>query len=614
MIHIRITLEVVIAPLPVVVHPAPGEDFWSWAEHVAHAHGTPLGTALRLLHVPHDRSGDHTAAGVHLPPHAIDRIARQARVPASSVAGTLLARYHGSVLDLTAALDGSPLGRTTARAWALQWATPRSTRYCPHCLAEPGSTWQLSWRLAHNAVCVRHETLLLDDCPECLRPARGGGPHRAARRTVPAYPSLVPRPAACNNPQLDPGAARQPAPCGHHLPDTASTDLAGWDWLVSRQAVLDAVADGSRPAVLNEREVPVSDYMAAYRDLAGIVGALGIVNDVEYAAPETVALAFASHAAHRDVARDYGNWSPCYRMPPPDAPMAAATMLLVVDALAERLPESIEPFVARLGARARWRGVGDRLLMSPAVREAWEEACGPIVGFSRLSSFRSLRLDDGDGYHVGSEHIPHLLPADAYRLRFAYLLPGTATGTGRRFASLAMARVAEDCSWGQAAAALGWDPTLAAGIARNVVRRVRSPATFWRAVHAALADLHADPRGLVDYGARRTALRDLVDIDPAAWADACRSLGLHPGRGPARRRSAAAWLWAELTGGDHRDAPALAHAEHHGHATRSSLRRHYSDFCGWLPRPLAHELAAHGHRLLADADAFAHAHGPEEAA
>lgn len=79
--------------------------------------------------------------------------------------------------------------------------------------------------------------------------------------------------------------------------------------------------------------------------------------------------------------------------------------------------------------------------------------------------------------------------------------------------------------------------------------------TFFARVRDLADRLDADSQR-VDYGALRRAHAGLADLDPAAWRRACRQAGVHPGLG-TRRRNAATWVSAELTGGDWRVAPAF---------------------------------------------------------
>lgn len=50
------------------------------------------------------------------------------------------------------------------------WARNRGTRYCPDCLRERPGVFPAEWRLTWTFVCLRHERILLDACPECLLP------------------------------------------------------------------------------------------------------------------------------------------------------------------------------------------------------------------------------------------------------------------------------------------------------------------------------------------------------------------------------------------------------------------------------------------------------------
>jgi hypothetical protein len=66
---------------------------------------------------------------------------------------------------------------------------------------------------------------------------------------------------------------------------------------------------------------------------------------------------------------------------------------------------------------------------------------------------------------------------------------------------------------------------------------------------------------------------------------------------PARCRHAAAWIWAELTSGDIREA--AAYRDHTGSLV--SLRETSRRFVKALPAPVAAALRSHGHALLVEA-------------
>ncbi len=43
-------------------------------------------------------------------------------------------------------------------------------RFCPQCLQDTEGRWQLAWSLEWTFACTRHQRLLADTCPRCLRP------------------------------------------------------------------------------------------------------------------------------------------------------------------------------------------------------------------------------------------------------------------------------------------------------------------------------------------------------------------------------------------------------------------------------------------------------------
>ena len=99
-----------------------------------------------------------------LAPDQIEAIVAVAAIPASVVESMTLSVYDGAALKLdpnTHRLDENfPFGAVGF------------SRFCPECLAESGGRWQLRWRLGWTFACVRHNSLLSDECPQCARHQR----------------------------------------------------------------------------------------------------------------------------------------------------------------------------------------------------------------------------------------------------------------------------------------------------------------------------------------------------------------------------------------------------------------------------------------------------------
>jgi hypothetical protein len=127
----------------------------------------------------------------------------------------------------------------------------------------------------------------------------------------------------------------------------------------------------------------------------------------------------------------------------------------------------------------------------------------------------------------------------------------------RTFCSVALVKWTLSLSWPDAAAALDLPVEPTTKLTYDVVRRLEATGTsaaVAERINALSVELNAT-RTRIDFRRRRTALRDMSELDPVAlatsWAPA-----QPPRLSHARRRALAAWLWAELTGSDPRHAPA----------------------------------------------------------
>lgn len=571
-------IEPNIIPLPHKVPPLPGEDFQSWVDRIAAQHSSRLGAICDRIGLRKGPNGTIFNYGVHLTPAQLTRVATATRTPEHRVARTLLATYDGTVIDLSTVLSRRDAANASLRRgatsglWGLVWASPVASRYCNDCLREDDGAWQLSWRLSTSAVCVRHQTLLRDRCPECFLPARAG-----QDRGTPTYPSLQPHPGYCSNPSRY-ASNGSPSPCGHDLRTVPPFDASDFEPLIQAQHTLDLAATGAHPLTVGGRPAAPADYFAALRDVFAIMAALGLPQDL-YGVPSEAFELFASFCAQRDTEWEHGKWNPAYRFPPRSCGATAALLPVVTALLEYPLNEGLDPLVARLGQRSKWRGLSRRLGFSPAVAEAWEELTSTQVGFTRVAAFSSVRpcpVHD-DAYTYTAENIPHLIPRFTYDHRFAELLPATRPKTGQFFAALCFARVVEGCSWNQTAVALGVDPVRARTTTSACAKRVTDPMAWWTRIYE-LADKWASTPDLRDYGHYRYALRDLTTIDPEAWFSICQEHGESTDHDEPRRRSAAAYAWAMVTGGDWHHSPAITYAETEGQAVRSSLLAHYNRF------------------------------------
>lgn len=128
-------------------------------------------------------------------------------------------------------------------------------RFCPECLHDTKGRWQLAWSLEWTFACTRHQRLLSDTCPRCLRP-----PVRPAPLT-----DKVPNLTRCT----------QSADChGHticgtdltaHTPNPVSPDV-----IAAQQVINDAVAGDTTAFTVYDRATVTSAH--AVGDLRALAG------------------------------------------------------------------------------------------------------------------------------------------------------------------------------------------------------------------------------------------------------------------------------------------------------------------------------------------------------
>ncbi|HEX8393911.1 MAG TPA: hypothetical protein VF665_16330, partial [Longimicrobium sp.] len=156
-------------------------------------------------------------------------------------------------------------------------------------------------------------------------------------------------------------------------------------------------------------------------------------------------------------------------------------------------------------------------------------------------------------------HVPQLFPEEDFEQYFARHFPGIGSRHARRFCSLALVKLCAPGTWAETAASLGLPVSAATGMANRaivVLKNCGAYELFARDLHAAAARLAKQPT--TDYAHRRAVFAEFADIPGADWRDMCKAARVPPGQRGARSRYAAAWLWADLTGGDWTLAPALA--------------------------------------------------------
>ena len=161
------------------------------------------------------------------------------------------------------------------------------------------------------------------------------------------------------------------------------------------------------------------------------------------------------------------------------------------------------------------------------------------------------------GGKLQPQHVPAYLP---HGLSTTFLEDFAGTGTRedtiRKFAAISVVKAVTGDSYVDAAIRLGHDPKPIPTLAGNLVNRLTKAGTsdsYRQHVRSAVNAL-ATATPVVDYAARRRVLRGLKKVP----REVIQQGGVQVTE--ARRTNAAAWLWAELTGGHVHEAPCWGRA------------------------------------------------------
>ena len=150
---------------PIRYKPLPDELLSSWLVRLAHGHGLKVqtfcnlifGNRLQVWNRDIDRLG---------PNWLVNELSARTGKPLAMAYGTTLRAYEGWLYPRFKA------------SGALQWIQTLKMyhrkfegfglQYCPQCLREaPEPYFRKSWRVAFNTICIRHQCMLRDRCPNC---------------------------------------------------------------------------------------------------------------------------------------------------------------------------------------------------------------------------------------------------------------------------------------------------------------------------------------------------------------------------------------------------------------------------------------------------------------
>lgn len=553
----------------VVILPRAGESFASWLDRFAAAHDIPPGIAATLLGV--EIRGSRTSDvrpvfyGLALSEDSRRRLVAATGLDPAVLDGMQLARYNGTALDLTG-LDlssAASLRSVIKREWFLY-----GSRACPRCLVEE-PVWPTWWRLGIAAVCPVHQVLLRDACPRCGIPLRRG----YVRHPRGLSKAVIAAPEVCGN---HTGRGRCPQQMAE-MPATPVDEL-----LVAAQGEALRAADGRAVSIAGEPVEP-DQWFHAVKYVAAMIRFSGSsVLEPRRAGPDTRAWMRAFVGEYRQRRRA-GLVNPGSLRAIPGTAEHAAGLLAATQHVfdtADRLAcsQGIASLVEAV--TTAWRSLGGH---NPLRRVRAPEPLAVVLDdlappSSRVAGAVPALADSGG---VEMRHVPQQLDRIDYRELIAAHLPGTAESSGRRFAALAVARLLGAASWADAGRQLDMDQRKVARVSDAVLRRISDVSAFWAAITEAVR--RRGRRPLVDFAARRVALTGLCEVPSEVLATGWPPLG-YP-ISSQRRRHAAAWVWAEFTCADVRDAPAYTGVWTTS-ATPKSIREGARRFASWLPAPV----------------------------
>lgn len=601
-----------LQPLPVCPPLQPGEAFTSWTARIAHHQELPLGLLLaRLTVATTERFNDMPSTyGLSLTTQQLRAVSAITGVRAREVAASLLTTYADGPVDL-GELHPSDTTQRIGYITRYEWLHLARTLYCPDCIRVSGGVRQLDWRLPWSYACLTHRAVLLSHCPGCNQPA---GRPRGDRSARPGHITLVPRPELCGNAlpareeyAIRPGRAARP--CEQDLTDALAPLVPNEnEGMIATQARLIRLIEnrGARETWQDLRAITTALlYLTDTDDLARLAPHL-IDEALRIPAVETALaqrdIRNAEHARERGLIRQGGGDRSAGRRQRevfvPGDPALMAAIVPVAVHLYGSLPTdhhthgdaaTADASMASLVALARMR----RKSLAPILRDL--HATPPLVervdAIARQSGKFAHALPIRTATNFGPTNVPAYLWPE-HSAPFISCMPGTREDTARMFASMHLVKTITGDTWAEAAIRLGLPGK--ANIVAALVSRITVAGTrqkFLNATDNLVRELDSGSIPIVDYSERRHLLRGLDTIPSAVLKGCAPQLPATT----ARRKNAAAWLWATLTGGHPWDAPAWGRE-----VATQNQREVYRRFCRFTLPQLQDALLEYGLVLIGE--------------
>ncbi len=536
------------------------EPWPSYIDRLADFWKVPLSVMLsRLGLVESDGKKSFPAYGVFLTEAQATGCALVAGLARDEIDSMLLARLAPQFMpDLAKdGLDSKVVSETARQGWVYF----NGTHLCPACLRERSGAWSLLWKLPWSFACVKHQVILVDRCPDCGRRPRAG--YQDNRLSPPFY-GKIPRPLLCNN-VLPTGIARHgQASAG------CCCDLSRLAALPADAEVLEAQAflDAELQSAIGGRSAEGKQFFDEMRSICALALYCAEAEDFPLLSA-SAAPALREHAAHRDAAQGHrsdmidGRMGPRLRAfigVPRNARLMAAICqiaLPVVRATNEaEVFERVLPLADRLRQRSPkfcWAAL-EYFRFSDRLRRSLAKCLSERGTFDRRVGALSEASAKAQHTYLPS-NVPQLLPLQIYLDHFEHIFPRIRDDVARKVCSMAAVKLL-GYTWAEAGRFLGL-PESADRQANHVVTQLNRDGTYVQFAEALHKWAGSIDRSF-DFEQLRSAFVDFTDYEYDSWCALCVRAGVGPGKKGGRSKYAAAWIWANITGGDWALAPAFS--------------------------------------------------------
>lgn len=582
--------------LPRVLRPLPGEAFASFIERNARFQNVQVVTLLHrigLIDVEEARAIPN-GYGVFIEPGRKEVVVGALRLSTEELDGLLLEGLNGVAYAAQFTADGVfDLRGTTMGAWVYM----AGSHACPECVGGEDGYWRTAWKLPWSVACVEHRRMLAAECPSCERRFASW---RRDQQVKPSASFTVPAAGRCLNVRGGGPRGHRTGACNHDITSVGTLRLGPDSAILEAQAWIDAALE-ARYAVIAGERVPALEFFRVLRGLSALMlyaATPSLVTDLVPGLPTALRRSFEvdarERAARLDAARGEAEMAVAAgkRQKPgsqketafaPTDPHVMGVLLAACKAILDA------PDVVGIAQRAR-----------PLLALAMERGGGGASYLNRLglppvfSQLHALALDAprshrfprkrlalggiGSAFGFEARHVPTVYWAPEYFEKFEPFFRelDVLEITAKQTVSLMLAEMVVDDERDAAFEAIG----IGEGSVRPGVRRattlIRNQTNYDEFADVLNEEAHRISRtyGLVDYAARRSRFSDFAAIPARDWAFIAGHAGIGAGQDGGRNHMASAWVWTQLTQGDHRTAPALTARP----ATQESTREVYRLF------------------------------------